>query len=439
MATVLQSLISRLLKSRQRFSAVIMGLDYSGKTSILYRLRLNELVQAIPTTGFNVEEVTPPKLRSRDASLTMTCWDVGAGCGGITYMLRTMSIYAETSDAIIWVVDSCDRERLTESWDALQKVRSYLPEEKRKSLPVLVLANKQDMAGAIPVDDIRRTFMQAASGITLNVFKASASADVAKGGLPEAFYWLQIVLSSGSPPAPLTVEAVSRPAAKKPAGIPQEDLAIKLETWIDRALNDSSPDEFLEQFKTLSLPSWDHYTHIRLAYTILTRYGRQIGKTMIFDGIQRYIAESSQTRGRTFHETMTYFWVQIVHFGIRSLPEGLEAHRSTEKPAGASPEPVADGGEDVDLGDVASITTLADDGTRKRGADKPGAREGEDFARFLLMSPYVVNGNLWMEFYTKEVIMTPQAKGEMVLPDKRPLPNLVIRDAIPGATGKPNT
>jgi hypothetical protein len=33
---------------------LIMGLDAAGKTSVLYRLKLGELVQTIPTIGFNV-------------------------------------------------------------------------------------------------------------------------------------------------------------------------------------------------------------------------------------------------------------------------------------------------------------------------------------------------------------------------------------------------
>jgi hypothetical protein len=33
---------------------LIMGLDAAGKTSVLYRLKLGELIQTIPTIGFNV-------------------------------------------------------------------------------------------------------------------------------------------------------------------------------------------------------------------------------------------------------------------------------------------------------------------------------------------------------------------------------------------------
>jgi len=53
-----------------------------------------------------------------------------------------------------------------------------------------------------------------------------------------------------------------------------------------------------------------------------------------------------------------------------------------------------------------------------------------DFSAFLMFNPYVVDGNLWADYYSKEVLMSPGAKTEVVLPDKKPLPNLVVRDAI---------
>lgn len=35
----------------------MLGLDGSGKTTILYQLKLNEVVTTIPTIGFNVENI----------------------------------------------------------------------------------------------------------------------------------------------------------------------------------------------------------------------------------------------------------------------------------------------------------------------------------------------------------------------------------------------
>ena len=37
---------------------VMLGLDNAGKTSILYKLKLNEIITTIPTIGFNVETVS---------------------------------------------------------------------------------------------------------------------------------------------------------------------------------------------------------------------------------------------------------------------------------------------------------------------------------------------------------------------------------------------
>jgi hypothetical protein len=56
-------------------------------------------------------------------------------------------------------------------------------------------------------------------------------------------------------------------------------LAKRLESWVERAENDIDADEFLKHFHGYELPSWDHYTHIRIAYIILGKYGRQKGQT----------------------------------------------------------------------------------------------------------------------------------------------------------------
>ncbi len=47
-----------------------VGLDAAGKTSILYKLKLGEVVSTIPTLGFNVETVTY-------RNISFTVWDVG--------------------------------------------------------------------------------------------------------------------------------------------------------------------------------------------------------------------------------------------------------------------------------------------------------------------------------------------------------------------------
>lgn len=79
----------------------MVGLDGAGKTTILYKLKLGEVVSTVPTIGFNVESV-------RHNRLEMDVWDIG-GQEKIRPLWRH---YFQGTDAVIFVVDSLDEERL---------------------------------------------------------------------------------------------------------------------------------------------------------------------------------------------------------------------------------------------------------------------------------------------------------------------------------------
>lgn len=59
---------------------LILGLDGAGKTTILYRLQVGEVVTTIPTIGFNVEQV-------QYKNLTFQVWDLG-GQTSIRYEIK---------------------------------------------------------------------------------------------------------------------------------------------------------------------------------------------------------------------------------------------------------------------------------------------------------------------------------------------------------------
>ena len=48
----------------------MLGLDYAGKTTILYKMKLGEVASSEPTLGFNVEEV-------EYKDVTFNFWDIG--------------------------------------------------------------------------------------------------------------------------------------------------------------------------------------------------------------------------------------------------------------------------------------------------------------------------------------------------------------------------
>lgn len=74
---VLFSYFKSLIGTRE-MRILILGLDGAGKTTILYRLQVGEVVTTIPTIGFNVEQVTYKNLKFQ-------VWDLG-GQTSIRYL-----------------------------------------------------------------------------------------------------------------------------------------------------------------------------------------------------------------------------------------------------------------------------------------------------------------------------------------------------------------
>jgi ADP-ribosylation factor 1/2 len=56
MGNIFENLFTGLF-GKQEIKMLILGLDYSGKTSILHKMKLNENVVTIPTVSFNIETV----------------------------------------------------------------------------------------------------------------------------------------------------------------------------------------------------------------------------------------------------------------------------------------------------------------------------------------------------------------------------------------------
>uniref|UniRef100_A0A7S1ZLW5 ADP-ribosylation factor n=1 Tax=Trieres chinensis TaxID=1514140 RepID=A0A7S1ZLW5_TRICV len=125
-------LIRWLGKKERRI--VMVGLDAAGKTTILYKLKLGEHVTTIPTIGFNVERVDCK-------NISFTIWDIG-GQDRIRCLWRH---YYNDNDAIIFVVDSADLDRINEARDELHKL---IGEDQLRDAALLVFANKQDLPHA---------------------------------------------------------------------------------------------------------------------------------------------------------------------------------------------------------------------------------------------------------------------------------------------------
>ncbi|XP_066340821.1 ADP-ribosylation factor isoform X1 [Miscanthus floridulus] len=167
MGLTFTKLFSRLF-AKKEMRILMVGLDAAGKTTILYKLKLGEIVTTIPTigrfaqtclclylrvatlcvlsvdlpsnTGFNVETV-------EYKNISFTVWDVG-GQDKIRPLWRH---YFQNTQGLIFVVDSNDRDRVVEARDELHRM---LNEDELRDAVLLVFANKQDLPNAMNAAEI---------------------------------------------------------------------------------------------------------------------------------------------------------------------------------------------------------------------------------------------------------------------------------------------
>jgi len=119
----------------------VVGLQASGKTSFVNVLGSGQWTEdVIPTVAFNLRKV-------RKGNVTMKIWDVAG-----QPKFRTMwERYCNGVDAIVFVVDSTDKEKFE---TARFELHSLLSNPHLGGVPLLVLGNKSDIDGHASVTEI---------------------------------------------------------------------------------------------------------------------------------------------------------------------------------------------------------------------------------------------------------------------------------------------
>ena len=191
-------IVDRMFNKRE-MRILMVGLDASGKTSILYRLKLGKPKKTIPTIGFNVETL-------EYKNIAFTVWDVG-GQEKLRALWR--HYFANTQargairrnsaqfgaillspypfpQALIFVVDSSDRARLQEAAEELHRL---IHEEELKDALLLVFANKQDLPGACNAAEISEQMRLYPPHISKSCYIQSCCATTGDG-LYEGLDWL---------------------------------------------------------------------------------------------------------------------------------------------------------------------------------------------------------------------------------------------------------
>jgi ADP-ribosylation factor-like protein 3 len=121
--------LRKFKKPETEVRILILGLDNAGKTTILKNLCKEDVTHITPTQGFNIKSLAYN-------SFKLNIWDVG-GQKSIRPYWRN---YFDTTNAMIYVIDSSDRRRMEETGIELQQL---LDEDKLSGVPLLIFANKQ--------------------------------------------------------------------------------------------------------------------------------------------------------------------------------------------------------------------------------------------------------------------------------------------------------
>ncbi|XP_021943279.1 ADP-ribosylation factor-related protein 1 [Folsomia candida] len=183
MYTLLSGLYKHLTQ-HDEYCVVILGLDNAGKTTYLEAAKANldknykrgDPKRVTATVGLNVGKIDT-------AGITIQFWDLG----GQTELQSLWDKYYEECHGIIYVIDSYDRERIEESKEAFDKM---VRNELLSKVPLLVLANKQDLPECMGVREVKPIFNQSAHLIGSRDCMVMPVSALTGEGISEGINWL---------------------------------------------------------------------------------------------------------------------------------------------------------------------------------------------------------------------------------------------------------
>ncbi|KAG6437203.1 hypothetical protein SASPL_102114 [Salvia splendens] len=200
----LLSIIRKIKRKEKEMRILMVGLDNSGKTTIVMKINGEDTSVISPTLGFNIKTMVYQKYAFIPCALSSCCasyqdsvirngcdillrytlniWDVG-GQRTIRSYWRN---YFEQTDGLVWVVDSSDLRRLD---DCKYELDNILKEERLSGASLLIFANKQDIQGSLSPDEIAKVLNLDAMDKNRHWKIVGCSAFTGEG-LLEGFDWM---------------------------------------------------------------------------------------------------------------------------------------------------------------------------------------------------------------------------------------------------------
>merc|ERR1711879_15257 len=156
----------RSLFWKQEMELTLVGLQNSGKTTLVNVIASGSFKEdMIPTVGFNMKKVTK-------GNVTIKLWDIG----GQPRFRSMWERYCRGVNAIVYVVDSADPERLP---TAKKELHDLIGKPPLAGIPLLVLGNKNDLATSLKVDDIiEQLALKSITGREVSCYSISAKNQV---------------------------------------------------------------------------------------------------------------------------------------------------------------------------------------------------------------------------------------------------------------------
>ena len=149
---------------------VILGLDNSGKTTLMGMLVNDRIQTHHPTSHPNKEEI-------KSGNVIFSAYDLG----GHVAARRLWKQYLLNIDAVVFVVDSTDRKRIYETKEELNKIISQI------DVPILILGNKIDKHDAYCEFDLKNILGINHTNSRVKLFMCSV---IKRFRITEAFNWL---------------------------------------------------------------------------------------------------------------------------------------------------------------------------------------------------------------------------------------------------------
>lgn len=174
------SALASLFSSKKKVKIIIVGLDNSGKTTIMNWMKPKKkatiVTEVTPTISYNIETF-------QKKNFNFTMFDMS---GQQKYRDLWEKVYPEV-DGIIFVIDSADRVRFAVAKNELELLITH-KDVKDRNVPILFLANKMDIKDSYSANDCAREL--SLEEITDKSWHIMSTNALLGNGIAEGLQWL---------------------------------------------------------------------------------------------------------------------------------------------------------------------------------------------------------------------------------------------------------